>query len=97
MIAGQGTPDQAPAHRLKAENPAVFDALIDLITEGTIHYLSAQIEAGAEVVKLFDSWAGSLKGEDFMKYSIEPMRRITAALKGQIPRCSGHCLSARCR
>ena len=70
MIAGQGTADQGPAHRLKAENPAVFDSLIDLITEGTIHYLSAQIEAGAEVVKLFDSWAGSLKGEDFMKYSI---------------------------
>jgi uroporphyrinogen decarboxylase len=59
--------------------------LIDLITEGTIHYLSAQIEAGAEVVKLFDSWAGSLKGEDFMKYSIEPMRRITAALKAKFP------------
>ena len=85
MIAGQGTADQGPAHRLKAENPAVFDSLIDLITEGTIHYLSAQIEAGAEVVKLFDSWAGSLKGEDFMKYSIEPMRRITAALKAKFP------------
>jgi uroporphyrinogen decarboxylase len=85
MIAGQGTPDQRPAHRLKTENPAIFEALIDLITEGTIHYLSAQIEAGAEVVKLFDSWAGSLKGEDFMKYSIEPMRRITAALKAKFP------------
>lgn len=85
MIAGQGTPDQGPAHALKAENPAVFDGLIDLIIESTIHYLSAQIEAGAEVVKLFDSWAGSLKGNDFMSYSIAPMQRITAALKAKYP------------
>ena len=85
MIAGQGTPDQGPAHALKAENLPLFEGLIDLITEATIHYLSAQIEAGAEVVKLFDSWAGSLKGEDFQRYSIEPMRRITAALKAKHP------------
>ncbi len=85
MIAGKGTPDQGPAHALKAENPAVFDALIDRITEGTISYLSAQIDAGAEVVKLFDSWAGSLQGSDFMRYSIEPMRQITAALKAKHP------------
>ncbi|MEQ3728429.1 MAG: uroporphyrinogen decarboxylase [Tateyamaria sp.] len=81
MIAGQGTPDQAPAHALKDENRAVFDGLIDVITEGTIVYLSTQIEAGAEVIKLFDSWAGSLHGDDFQRYSIEPMRKITAALK----------------
>src|SRR6056297_717993 len=64
MIAGRGTPDQAPAHALKAEDRATFEALIDLLTEATIEYLSKQVEAGAEVVKLFDSWAGSLKGEE---------------------------------
>ena len=85
MIAGRGTPDQGPAHALKDSNPAVFDALIERLTEGTIAYLSAQIEAGAEVVKLFDSWAGSLKGEDFDRYAIEPARRITAALKQRHP------------
>lgn len=57
MIAGRGTPDQGPAHAFKAADRAAFAALIDRITEGTIAYLSAQIEAGAEVVKLFDSWA----------------------------------------
>jgi uroporphyrinogen decarboxylase len=51
MIAGQGTKDQGPAHALKAENRAVFDALMARITAATIEYLSAQIEAGAEVVK----------------------------------------------
>ena len=85
MIAGQGTPDQGPAHALKEENRAVFDGLIERITEATILYLSAQIQAGAEVVKLFDSWAGSLQGDDFLRYSIEPMRRITAAIKAAHP------------
>lgn len=85
MIAGQGTPDQAPAHKLRIEQPAVFDALMDKITEATIDYLSMQIEAGAEVVKIFDSWAGSLPGDAFQKYSVEPARRITSALKAKYP------------
>jgi uroporphyrinogen decarboxylase len=85
MIAGQGTPDQGPAHKLKAENRAVFDSLMERITDATVHYMSKQIEAGAEVVKIFDSWAGSLQGDDFMDYSIKPMARITAALKEKHP------------
>ncbi|MEZ8015890.1 MAG: uroporphyrinogen decarboxylase [Ascidiaceihabitans sp.] len=85
MIAGRGTPDQAPAHKLMNEQPEVFDALMDKITEATIDYLLMQIEAGAEVVKIFDSWAGSLLGAAFQKYSLEPARRITAALKAKYP------------
>ena len=85
MIAGRGTPDQGPAHALKDENRAVFDALIDRITQATVLYLSEQIKAGAEVVKLFDSWAGSLQGADFDEYSLQPMRRITAELKALHP------------
>lgn len=85
MIAGQGTPDQGPAHALKAENKAVFEGLLDLITDGTIDYLSKQIEAGAEVVKLFDSWAGSLQGDDFYNYAVKPAAKITAALKARHP------------
>ncbi|MEP3334275.1 uroporphyrinogen decarboxylase [Sedimentitalea sp.] len=85
MIAGRGTPDQGPAHALREENKALFEALLDRITEATIDYLSMQIEAGAEVVKIFDSWAGSLRGDDFDKYAIEPCRRITAALKQRHP------------
>ncbi len=85
MIAGRGTPDQGPAHKLKDENPALFDQVIALLTEGTIDYLSKQIEAGAEVVKIFDSWAGSLKGADFDKYALEPAKKIIAALKERHP------------
>ncbi|MGP9804209.1 uroporphyrinogen decarboxylase [Paracoccus sp. NSM] len=85
MVAGRGTPDQAPAHALKDTDRDTFLRLIDLITEATIAYLSRQIEAGAEVVKLFDSWAGSLKGRDFDDFAVEPARRIIAALKARHP------------
>ncbi|MGC9368421.1 MAG: uroporphyrinogen decarboxylase [Paracoccaceae bacterium] len=85
MIAGRGTPDQGPAHALKEADRATFEALLARITEGTIEYLSKQIEAGAEVVKLFDSWAGSLKGADFDRYAMEPAKQIIAALKARHP------------
>ena len=85
MIAGRGTPDQGPAHALMQENQPLFDQVIDLLTEGTIDYLSKQIEAGAEVVKLFDSWAGSLKGDAFHRYALEPAKKIISALKAKHP------------
>lgn len=85
MIAGRGTPDQGPAHLLKNTDRAAFAALIDVLTAGTIEYLSAQIDAGAEVVKLFDSWAGSLKGADFTDFALAPTKRIIAALKARHP------------
>ena len=85
MIAGRGTKDQGPAHALKAENRPLFEALLARITEATIEYLSRQIDAGAEVVKIFDSWAGSLKGDDFQRYAVAPAAQIIAALKARHP------------
>ncbi|QYK41221.1 MAG: uroporphyrinogen decarboxylase [Paracoccaceae bacterium] len=85
MIGGRGSPDQAAAHRLKAEDRATFVAVLDRIEAATVEYLSAQVQAGAEVVKLFDSWAGSLKGQDFTDFALEPARRIIAALKARHP------------
>lgn len=85
MIAGRGTPDQAPAHALKDTERPAFQALIDRITLGTIDYLSMQVQAGVEVVKLFDSWAGSLKGADFQDFAVKPVARIIAALKSRHP------------
>ena len=94
MIAGRGTPDQGPAHALKRENRPLFEALLERITEATIEYLSAQITAGAEVVKLFDSWAGSLHGDDFDRYARDPAARIITELKAPPPGHSGHRLPA---
>ena len=85
MVAGRGTPDQGPAHALKDGNREVFEALLERITQATISYLSEQIKAGAEVVKIFDSWAGSLKGDDFLNYAVKPAAQITAALKAMHP------------
>ncbi|MFZ5708369.1 MAG: uroporphyrinogen decarboxylase [Pseudomonadota bacterium] len=85
MIAGCGTPRQGPAHALKAADRATFSALIDLLTDATVEYLSAQAEAGADVVKLFDSWAGTLKGRDFDDFAVAPARKIIAALKRRHP------------
>ena len=85
MIAGKGSPDQAAAHALKNTDRATFQALIDRITEGTIEYLSAQVTAGAEVIKLFDSWAGSLKGQDFTDFATRPAAQIISALKARHP------------
>lgn len=85
MIAGRGTKDQGPAHALKAADRATFSALIDLIADATIEYLSEQVKAGAEVIKLFDSWAGSLRGEDFTEFALKPAARIIAELKARHP------------
>jgi uroporphyrinogen decarboxylase len=85
MIAGQGSKDQGRAHALKSEDRATFQALIDAITAATIEYLSMQVQAGAEVIKLFDSWAGSLKGQDFTDFAVKPAATIVAALKSRHP------------
>ena len=62
-----------------------FAALIELIVEATVAYLSGQIAAGAEAVQLFDSWAGVLSEAGFERWVIEPTRRITARLKQRFP------------
>ncbi|MCA2010863.1 uroporphyrinogen decarboxylase [Pararhodobacter sp. CCB-MM2] len=85
MVAGRGTKDQGPAHEFITRDRAGFAALISALEAATIEYLSAQVEAGAEVVKLFDSWAGSLKGQDFDDFALKPAQRIIAALKARHP------------
>jgi uroporphyrinogen decarboxylase len=85
MIAGRGTPNQEPARRMIVEQPETFFRLLDLITDATIEYLSRQVEAGAEAVKLFDSWAGSLSAGDFVTCSLRPMARIIKELKARHP------------
>ena len=59
--------------------------MIDMITEATIAYLSRQIDAGAEVVQLFDTWANALPETAFTRWCIEPTQRIVAALRETHP------------
>ncbi len=85
MIGGKGKDEQAAAHAFKAADRVAFARLLDRIADATVEYLSAQIMAGAEVVKLFDSWAGSLKDQDFADFCVAPAARIIADIKARHP------------
>lgn len=90
MIAGRGKDDQAGAMALMQSAPDVFASLMTRLEEATSVYLIAQIDAGAEVLKLFDSWAGALAHDPiaFERWCIEPTRRIMARIRearGDVP------------
>jgi uroporphyrinogen decarboxylase len=85
MVEGAGSRDFAATRTLAYTRPALFDRIIDLVTTATIQYLTAQAEAGAETLMLFDSWAGVLAPRQFRRYVIEPTKRIVAALREDYP------------
>jgi uroporphyrinogen decarboxylase len=85
MIAGEGSKDQASARLLAYRDPARMQAIIDAIVAASVTYLRGQIEAGAEAVQLFDSWAGSLAPDQFEKWVIAPNAAIRAALRQSHP------------
>ncbi len=85
MIAGHGTPDQAPARLFAYQNPGAFEALLSILADISADYLVAQIDAGADAVQIFDSWAGVLGEREFEDYAIKPVTRIIAAVKSRRP------------
>ena len=85
MVEGGTSRDFRRVKSWSYRDPSGFSGLIDLLTEGTIEFLSGQIAAGAELVQLFDSWAGTLSEGAFARWVIEPTRRIVAALKQRHP------------
>jgi uroporphyrinogen decarboxylase len=85
MVEGSGSRDFAATRSMAYQNPSLFNRIIDLLVDTTVTYLSAQADAGAEVLMLFDSWAGVLTSEQFRRYAIEPAKRIVAALRETHP------------
>jgi uroporphyrinogen decarboxylase len=85
MVEGGGSKEFFAARRLARQQPALFQALIDLLTEAVIRYLDAQVRAGAEVIQLFDSWAGVLPPSELERWCIAPTRRIVEALRARHP------------
>lgn len=85
MVEGAGSRDFAATRTLAWKSPSLFDRIIELLIETTVTYLSAQVEAGAEILMIFDSWAGVLAPSQFRRYVIEPARRIVAALRERFP------------
>jgi len=86
MIEGGGSRDFAAVKAWAYGDPASFGRLIELLVEATTEHLSAQIESGAEVVQLFDSWAGVLPEAAFRRWSIEPNAAIVAGLRKRHPK-----------
>jgi uroporphyrinogen decarboxylase len=85
MVAGQGTPDQAPARMLAYTQPEAFAKIIDALVENSIEYLLGQLKAGADVLQLFDTWAGVLPPREFLRWSVEPTHRIIAGVRAKVP------------
>jgi uroporphyrinogen decarboxylase len=85
MVAGQGTPDQAPARMMAYRHPDAFEKIIDVLVENSILYLMGQLKAGADCLQIFDTWAGVLPPREFARWSIEPARRIVAGVRKEFP------------
>ncbi|MBI3703128.1 MAG: uroporphyrinogen decarboxylase [Rhizobiales bacterium] len=85
MVAGEATPDQAPARLFAYRDPAGFGRLIDRLVQGSIEYLVGQLKAGAECVQIFDTWAGVLGPDQFERWCIQPTQKIVAGVREQVP------------
>jgi uroporphyrinogen decarboxylase len=85
MVAGEATPDQAPARLFAYRDPDNFQKLIDRLVQGSIEYLVGQLKAGAEVVQIFDTWAGVLSPQQFDRWCTEPTKKIVAGVRRQVP------------
>ena len=85
MVAGEATPDQAPARLFAYRDPDNFARLIELLVQGSIDYLIGQLKAGAEVVQIFYTWAGVLSPQQFERWCIEPTKNIVAGVRQQMP------------
>jgi uroporphyrinogen decarboxylase len=85
MIAGRGTPDQAPARMFAYRHPEAFQLLIDKLTDASIAYLARQIETGVEAVQIFDSWAGVLPAGEFERWCVAPIAKIIAGVRSIHP------------
>jgi uroporphyrinogen decarboxylase len=85
MVGGRGSPDQGAAKAWAYSDPDGFQELIDLLVQVTGDYLEAQVAAGAEVLQLFDTWAGSLPATQFRRFCLEPIKQLRARLKKSCP------------
>ena len=85
MVAGHGTPDQGPARKMALGDADRFRRLIDMLIEASSDYLIRQLEAGADAVQIFDTWAGVLDDDEFELWAIEPARRIIERVRAAWP------------
>lgn len=85
MIAGGSSDDSTPARLFALNHAAQFASLLNVLIEATADYLIAQVEAGAEVLQLFESWAGSIPADSVEDFSIAPLRQIIRLVRKRFP------------
>ena len=85
MVAGRGTPDQAPARLMAYREPQGFARMIDILVSVSSRYLVEQLRAGADAVQIFDTWASVLPPPEFARWCIAPTQRIVANVRAEIP------------
>src|SRR4029077_20186858 len=85
MVAGRGTPDQAPARLMAYREPQAFARMIDILVSVSSRYLVEQLRAGADAVQIFDTWAGVLPPAEFARWCVAPVQKIIANVRGAIP------------
>jgi uroporphyrinogen decarboxylase len=85
MLEGGGSRDQQTAKTMLAKNRKELTALIELLSEVVAWHLARQLEAGADVVQIFDSYAGGLMGQDFMDWIVAPTKHIVEKLRAEYP------------
>ncbi len=85
MIAGHGTPDQAPARLFSYAHPDAMTELLDFLAGQTAEYLIRQVDAGADAVQIFDSWSGVLDEDGFEKCCVAPVRKMVSKVRAKHP------------
>ena len=85
MLEGKGKQDFSVSKNFLYNKKKLALELIDIITEKTIEYLLGQINAGADIIQLFDSWAGVLSGEEYEGFVIKPTKKIVSSIKEKHP------------
>ena len=85
LIAGRGTQDQAPAKKLMRGDEELFGAIMERLADATAQHLIGQIDAGADVVQIFDTWAGSLDTADYERWCVTPTAKIVKAVRQARP------------
>jgi uroporphyrinogen decarboxylase len=85
MVAGRGTPDQAPARLFAYQHPEAFGRLIDILVDASAQYLVRQLQAGVDAVQIFDTWAGVLPPDELERWCVAPTKRIVESVRTVIP------------
>ncbi len=85
MVGGRGSLDQAETRLFAYRDEETFERLIRLLVDVSVTYLAGQIDSGAEVVQIFDSWAGNLPEDEFLRWVVEPTAKMVHQLKTKYP------------